>query len=134
MDQPAATARPLALVVEDETVIRMETADLLADAGFEVLEAWNVVTALRQFERRSGIDLLVTDVQMPGGRDGFALAREVAARWPGVAIVVISGVSAPGLRDLPSEARFIPKPFSARVVLETVQEMTRDAGGAPQIA
>jgi CheY-like chemotaxis protein len=129
MDQPATTARPLArplaLVVEDETVIRMETADLLADAGFEVLEAWNVVTALRQFERRSGIDLLVTDVQMPGASDGFALAREVAARWPGVAIIVISGVSAPGPEDLPAEARFIPKPFSARVVLEAIQEVTR---------
>lgn len=128
MDQPATTTRPLALVVEDETVIRMETADLLADAGFEVLEAWNVVTALRQFERRSGIDLLVTDVQMPGGRDGFTLAREVAARWPGVAIVVISGVSAPGPSDLPAGARFIPKPFSARVVLETVQGLTRGVG------
>ena len=124
MDQPLPFARPLALLVEDETIVRMQTADLLLEAGFEVLEAWNVVTGLRQFERRPGIELLITDVRLPGARDGFALAREVAARWPDVAIVVLSGVAAPGPDDLPAGVRFIPKRLNPRLVLETVQAIT----------
>lgn len=116
MSQPP---RITALVVEDETVIRMETADLLTDAGFDVLEAWNGATALRQLERRPEIGLLVTDVHMPGDLDGFGLSRLVAERWPAIALVVVSGAARPGPGDLPSGARFIAKPFSARTVLDT---------------
>lgn len=128
MDEPAPRPRVSALVVEDETVIRMETADLLTEAGFEVLEAWNAATALRQLERTAGIRLLVTDVQMPGDLDGFALARQASVRWPDLTIVVISGVAAPRAGDLPPGARFIPKPFSARLVLEAVRSLM--VGGA----
>lgn len=116
MSQPP---RITALVVEDETVIRMETADLLIDAGFEVLEAWNGATALRQLERRPEIGLVVTDVHMPGTLDGFGLSRLVAERWPAIGLVVVSGVAKPGPDDLPPGARFIAKPFSARTVLDT---------------
>lgn len=115
MSQPP---RITALVVEDETVIRMETADLLADAGFEVLEAWNGVTALRQLERRPDIGLVVTDVHMPGPLDGFGLSRLVAERWPAIGLVVVSGMARPGPDDLPRGARFIAKPFSPRTVVD----------------
>lgn len=127
MDQPEPRPGVVALVVEDETIIRMETADLLDDAGFDVIEAWNAATALRQLERRTGIRLLVTDVHMPGALDGFGLARTVAARWPDVAILVISGVAEPRSGDLPEGARFIPKPFTARIVREAVMGLI----GAP---
>lgn len=126
MDQPEPPVRETGkvLVVEDETVIRVETADLLTEAGFEVLEAWSVPTALRQLERHGGIRLLFTGASLPGGLDGFALARDVRRRWPGLPILVASGTARPGPGDLPEGARFIGKPFSAPQVLETVRALT----------
>lgn len=127
MDLPESpvrtTAKILALVVEDETAIRMEIADLLTDAGLEVLEAWSIATAIRQLERNDGIRLLFTGVNMAGGLDGFALARDARLRWPGVAIVVASAAR-PGPGDLPEDAHFIAKPFSAPLVIETVKVLT----------
>lgn len=85
------TIRPqaVALVAEDEVLLRMEAADLLNDAGFSVQEAVNAEGALGYLERHPEVQLLFTDVQMPGACDGFALAREVAQRWPHIAIVVV---------------------------------------------
>ncbi|GJE67655.1 Sensor histidine kinase RcsC [Methylorubrum aminovorans] len=60
----------------------MEAADTLADAGFKVLEVATADAALRYLQEKDGVDLLFTDVNMPGDLNGFDLAREVAARWP----------------------------------------------------
>ncbi|MEH3147370.1 MAG: response regulator [Methylobacterium frigidaeris] len=106
----------VALVAEDEALLRMEAADTLADAGFTVLEMATADAALRYLEERDGVDLLFTDVHMPGRLDGLALAREVARRWPRIAIVVCSGVTRPGPGDLPPGARFIDKPYSPELV------------------
>ncbi|MEH3116196.1 MAG: response regulator [Methylorubrum populi] len=124
MDQPAppdprSDARPdrrsderlLALVVESETVLRIETADLLAEAGFEVLEAWSAPTAIRQIERYGDIRLVVVDADLPEGR--FALARDVAAGWPDRAVVVLSAGPPPAPGELPDGVRFGPKPLTA---------------------
>lgn len=109
-------ARPLALVVEDEPVILMETADLLEEAGYEVLEKTTADAALRHLVEFDKVDLLVTDVQVPGKLDGCALARRVAQHWPEIVIVVLSGATTPTAADLPAKARFVRKPFSARAL------------------
>jgi CheY-like chemotaxis protein len=119
-------APPLALLVDDEAVVRMEMCDLLIDAGFDVVEAWSTATALDQLARHPDISLLFTDVNMPGPLNGFALARAVAVSWPEIRIVVASGVSRPAAQDMPVGARFIDKPFSPRLVVETVREVRAD--------
>lgn len=101
----------------------MEAADLLNDAGFSVQEAVNAEGALRYLERHPEVQLLFTDVQMPGACDGFALAREVARRWPHIAIVVVSGAARPEPGALPVKARFFSKPYDPTRVLGTVQEL-----------
>jgi CheY-like chemotaxis protein len=82
---------PLALVVDDEELLRLFAAGLLEEHGFEVLEAENAAAALKVLESHHGVRLLFTDIQMPGVLNGLDLAREVHARWPGVLLVITSG-------------------------------------------
>lgn len=113
----------VALVAEDEPLLRMAAADLLNDIGFRVLEASDAAAALHHLEQHPEVQLLFTDVQMPGPIDGYALARVVAHRWSHVAIVVVSGGTIPRPGDLPAKARFLPKPYRAGLILEAVQEL-----------
>lgn len=103
--------RVLAVVADDEPLLRMEMADLLTDEGFEVAEATNAAQAMQHLERLDGVAVLFTDIRMPGPRDGMALAREVAARWPETRIVVCSALLDPDLSALPQGAHFFSKPF-----------------------
>lgn len=113
--------RIVALVVEDEPLVLMEAVDILADEGFKVLEAWSADKALEMLDAHGPVDLLFTDVHMPGSMDGFGLAREVKRRWPHIAVIICSGHIKPGLDDLPEGARFIHKPFSTELMLGTVR-------------
>lgn len=67
-----------------------------------------------------------TDVQMPGSRNGFAVTCETARRWPHIAIVVASGQVQPGPDDMPAEACFIGKPFTADMVHDHLKETLPD--------
>ena len=120
-------AAPHALVVDDDALILMEATSILEDAGFQVLEAMNVAQALTVLDRHHGVvQLLFTDVQMPGEADGFDLARVTAERWPHIAVVVASGRLKPGPGDLPEGATFIGKPFSPEIVRRHVRETMPD--------
>jgi DNA-binding response OmpR family regulator len=100
---------------------------MLRDAGFRALEAMNVDAAIIQLEKHpADILLLFTEVQMPGSRDGFDLAREVAERWPSIRILVASGRMMPEPGQLPDCAVFIQKPFSGDVVHQRLLEMLSD--------
>jgi CheY-like chemotaxis protein len=72
----------IVLVVEDETLIRLDIADCLAEAGFDTLEAANADQAIRTLENRPDIRLILTDVNMPGKMIGLELAALVRLRWP----------------------------------------------------
>ncbi|MDP4026755.1 response regulator [Methylobacterium sp. NEAU 140] len=114
MSTPSPRHRALAVVAEDEPLMRFETSDFLADEGYEVAEAHDAASALAAVERLGGVDLLFTDVRMPGERDGADLAREVARRWPGTRIIVCSALPRPDA--LPGGAHFFDKPFLAAAV------------------
>lgn len=99
---------PYALVVDDYMLIRMHALDIHEEADFHTLEASDGDKAIALLaERHASVVPLFTDVQMPGTRDGFAVAREVAERWSHIAIVVASGEACPGPGDMPEGARFI---------------------------
>ncbi|SDN29127.1 Response regulator receiver domain-containing protein [Methylobacterium phyllostachyos] len=127
MSDPVPSQVPYALVVDDDGLIRMDAMDILADAGFRTLEASDGDRAIALLGREhAAIALLFTDVQMPGSRDGFAVARETASRWPHIAIVVASGQVQPAPGDMPEGARFIGKPFTADMVHDHLREILPD--------
>ena len=118
----AVPARPIALVVDDEPLILLDTSDIVTDAGYQVVEATTADQALAYLETHAVFDLLVTDIQMPGTMDGIALARHVGERWPHVKILVVSGAVIPLGGVLPKGARFIPKPLDRAFALRTLRE------------
>lgn len=117
----SAHARALAVVVEDDPVLCLDTIDFLTDEGFEVVDAGNAMLALAAIERLGGVDLLFTAIAMPGTYDGLALAHEVAARWPGTRIIMCSALSRPGAGAMPAGAHFFTRPFLSSAVRKALR-------------
>ncbi|MFN3718550.1 MAG: response regulator [Rhizobium rhizophilum] len=111
------------IVVEDETIVRMDIAMSLEDEGFIVLEASNADDAMEILDAHPEIRLMFTDIDMPGSMDGLKLAEAVRDRWPPVKIIVASGHRQ--LRDdlLPVEGRFFSKPYDHASIVSAMREM-----------
>jgi len=116
--------RPVVLIVEDEFLLRMDAAQVIGAAGFEVIEAANADQAIEFLETRPDISVVFTDIQMPGSMDGLKLARAVRGRWPPFKIVATSGRLNVGETDLPEGGRFLPKPYSPAQVTGMLRELT----------
>ena len=112
------------LVVDDEPLIRINLADFFADEGFQVHEAQNADEAISVLERNPTIQIVLTDVQMPGSMDGLKLAHHVRDRFPPTLMVVASGAVHITPAQLPSRAMFIVKPFDPRYVLGEIERLT----------
>jgi CheY-like chemotaxis protein len=121
----------VALVADDELLVRMETGSLLEDAGYTVIEAANAADALTIFRSNDGIVLLVTDVDMPGAMDGLGLAAAVAHGWPETDIVVISGLVRPEPDAMPDGASFLGKPLNPRLILLKARELAQARAARP---
>ena len=118
-----STERPVVLVVEDEFLLRMDAADMIAAAGFDVVEATDADTAIGILEARNDVAVIFTDIQMPGSMDGLKLARAVRGRWPPIKIIATSGVRI-GETDLPEGGRFLPKPYSSAQITGMLRQLT----------
>ncbi|WP_313531666.1 response regulator [Shinella sp.] len=111
------------LVVEDSALIRMSAVDLVLSAGYEALEAWDADEAIRILEERADIDLVFTDVQMPGTMDGIKLAHYIRDRWPPVKLIVASGDAILEESSLPSGSRFFAKPYEDHAIADAIARM-----------
>jgi DNA-binding NtrC family response regulator len=119
-----ATERPPGVVIaEDELLLRTLAVEDLEEAGFRTFEAENALAALDICKARSGsIDVLFTDIRMPGSMDGLELAHRVRERWPGIAIIIVSGNIFVSRDELPEGARFLPKPYDMRRIVDMVRQ------------
>jgi CheY-like chemotaxis protein len=118
---------PYAIAVDDDALILMDICCILEDAGFRCHSADNGRAALELMPSVAHeITLLFSDVEMPGGINGFALARHVHEHWPWIEIVIASGRILPQPADLPEKATFIAKPFSAALVHEHLRAKLPD--------
>lgn len=115
--------KSVVLVVEDEPLVRLFAADMMEEAGFEVLEASNATIAIATMEERPDVRVVFTDVDMPGGISGIELATCIRARWPTVRIIVTSGRPWPADEPVPEDVVFFPKPYRQEHVLDTVRRM-----------
>ena len=106
------------LVVEDDTLIRAVTIDVLEDAGFAAFEAENATEAISVLdEYAEDIAVLLTDVRMPGPIDGITLAKIAEKSWPWICAVITSGSPLHAYKLLPKTAKFIMKPWAADALL-----------------
>ncbi len=114
------------LLVEDQENVRGLLREYLCNAGYAVLEAANGEDAMRVADGHVGpIDLVITDVMMPGA-NGFEVARHLAIARPAIKIIFISGYAqelVDGVADLPLGARFLPKPFARAELLQKVSTL-----------
>ncbi|MBV8912175.1 MAG: response regulator, partial [Acetobacteraceae bacterium] len=116
--QQAIEPRRRVLLVEDEALVRMTTADVLNDLGFDVVEANNGATALVRLDPVP--DVLFTDLGLPD-MDGIALIAEVRKRLPGLPVVVASGRA-----DVPdADVVWLTKPYDGRDLRAAVEEALR---------
>jgi two-component system, response regulator PdtaR len=118
-----ATKRALVLIVEDEPLIRINAVDMIEAAGFDVVQAGNADEAINILEARSDIQLVFTDIQMPGSMDGLKLAAAVRGRWPPIKIVATSGHYAIRDGELPAGSVFLQKPYNSATVGRVLHEM-----------
>jgi DNA-binding response OmpR family regulator len=113
------------LVVEDEEEVRALARDVLEMNGFQVLEALDVADATRLAQTHPGtIDLLITDVVMPGAR-GPELARRLRAHRPGLRVLCMSGYPESEDRRIDGEAgwtAWLQKPFTPDVLMQKVRD------------
>jgi two-component system, response regulator PdtaR len=123
MSGPAGKALPVALVVEDEPLLRMLAVEVVEDAGFTAIEARDADEAVVLLESRTDITLLFTDINMPGSMDGLKLAHAVRDRWPPIKILVVSGKQRLQSSDLPSNSCFIGKPYQTSALVDELRSM-----------
>jgi CheY-like chemotaxis protein len=105
---------PTLLIVEDEPLIRVALLEYLEECGFEVLAATNATEAIEiTLESGRQIDLVFSDVVMPGPINGFGLAQWLRRNRPQVPIVLTSGdaTKISTAKDLRENERFVRKPY-----------------------
>jgi len=126
------------LAVEDNDGLRRVIVRQLNSLGYRVLEAKQADEALQVMELES-IDVLLTDIVMPGGKDGVELARQAKQRWPAIAIVFSSGFSQAkpdgNAISLPPDTSLLSKPYRKENLARAIREVLLNArgGSAPQV-
>ena len=108
------------LVVEDEALLLFTIADDLRAAGFKVFEATNAPAAMRLIDAYGRMDVLFTDVDLPGGMDGLQLAGWLRGLAPQTRVIVTSGHVNLRDGDLPEGGSFIPKPYTTEQLVAVI--------------
>jgi len=124
VDTSKSGAGETVLLVEDEAEVRATAAEHLRDLGFAVLEAENGTAALRVLRSGQPVDLLVTDVGLPGGMNGRQVADAARERLPGLPTLFITGYAGDALKDqLAPGMDVIGKPFSLDALVARIRAM-----------
>jgi CheY-like chemotaxis protein len=119
--EPGNHQKPVVLLVDDDVPLRLATAEILRHESFVVLEAANAMEALVLIGTGRPLDLVVSDVRMPGELDGVALSHALRLAHPNLAILLVSG----HLEDDADHAadRLLAKPYRVNEFLDLVNQL-----------
>ena len=118
---PLSRMQRIALVVDDESFARLFAVQVLLDMGFYVLEACDADEGIELLRDNEDVTIVFTDISMPGALDGVDLARHVRAVRPDAALLVTSGHSLPPGTEAEVVSAFLPKPYTASILIEAIQ-------------
>ena len=125
---PSAATEGVVLVVEDEPSVRMVVRDVLSNLGHTVLEAENGQAGLNIVASKAHIDLLLTDVGLPGGMNGRQLADVARQHRPGLKVLFITGyaeTAAIGNGQMEQGMEVMSKPFAVGALAAKVQDIIK---------
>jgi len=126
---------PTVLVVDDNAILRLMLAQEISQAGFKVREAATADEAETVLDTGAAIDLIVTDVEIPGHHDGLALAMYVRSHYPNTPVIVVSG-QVPQTRAASVADAFFTKPYDVGSLIQRVAALLGHPGrsGRPESA
>ena len=117
---------PTVLVVEDEVLVRLMICEELRERGLRVVEAVSADQAADVLQSSSDVDLIISDIKMPGRLDGLALARHVDANHPGLPMILASAAFW-NRAELPACVQgLFPKPYAVDGVVNRICEVLKD--------
>ena len=128
-DEPSAartkarySQRRMVLVVDDNADVADVTSSLFEQLGYETIYRESAEAALQLIETGTKIDLVFSDIVMPGTIDGVGLAREIRSRYPTLPIALTTGYS-DAAKAAPSDLRILRKPFDTEALRDFIQDM-----------
>lgn len=113
------------LIVEDEESVRQALKKILENFGHKVLDAGDGLAALKHFEEQGDIDVVLTDLSLPGP-SGWDVAAAIRERSPGMPVILLSGwdVTEEELRQKDHVSRVLSKPIKINDMLNAIKELT----------
>jgi signal transduction histidine kinase len=112
----------LVLVVEDNKLVGDVAVQLLSDLGYRTIQAMDAEKALEAIESNNGdIDLVFSDIRMPGKYDGVGLAQEIQTRWPDLPVVLTSGYSDAMAEATSRGFKLLRKPYSVEMLSQIIR-------------
>ena len=123
---PDPEERTPTVLVEDEVLIRIALSDYLQECGFKVLEAGNADEAVEIIQHSSvTIDLVFSDVVMPGSMDGFGLAKWIRTHRAGLPVILTSGDAgkADTAKALCEREPFLAKPYDLENLVKHIRTL-----------
>lgn len=122
--QQSKQSKPIVvLIVEDEALIRMDVADFIGSPDVLPIQASSADEALRILAERSDVDVVFTDVNMPGAMDGLQMARRIRENDPIIGLIIASGMVRVARSGLPDDAVFFEKPYDLNMVSNTIRQL-----------
>ena len=114
------------LIVDDEPTVRMLVTEVLSENAYNILEATDGASAMRILENGQRIDLVITDVGLPGGMNGRQLADAARQQRPDMKVLFITGYAenaAVGNGLLERGMEILTKPFAMSALAKKVRDM-----------
>jgi DNA-binding NtrC family response regulator len=120
----SAYTRSVIMVIEPDVIVRTEIAEFLRECGYKVIEGVTAADVWTILNAKVAVDVVFSEVQLPGETDGFALATRVRQRYPQVDVMLSSGVShaAEKARDLCEDGP-VRKPYRAEDVADRIHRL-----------